>query len=102
MFLRGFCGFYDNCGTPHLYIKCSFFHPKTKPSSVDHEPITELKHKPVAANQKITKLDKLVQDLIDDVRSFGKFKNYIKTDLVGSLEDEMKMIRKMVMTYLSS
>ena len=38
-------------------------------------------------------LEKLVQDLRDDILSLGKFKDDIKTDLVGSLEDEMKRIK---------
>ena len=60
----------------------------SKPLSVDHETITRLKRELVAANQKITMLEKLVQDLRDDILSLGKFKDDIKTDL----EDEMKRI----------
>ena len=64
-----FCGFYDNHVIPHLYLKCSFFHLNTKPPSVDHETITKLRNELVAANQKIDKLEKIVQALRTDIPS---------------------------------
>ena len=42
-----------------------------------------LKHGFAAANKKITRLETLVQELRDDIPSLGKFKDDIKTDLVG-------------------
>ena len=104
MTTQGLCGFWNSHGVPHhTYQSCSYFHHKTRASFGHYETITKLRHEVVAANQKINKLEKLVEDLRADTPSLvlptldSKVAAYeaeeleVKNDILRKLKGEIKV-----------